>query len=283
MRKWAFRGIFSFILILNLLSCKSQVNSKTQALQATDVVEIQIQSPYQNLKILRNENQWEGTFLPQNLSESQEKDSFKSYPLDEDRVNLLLDVFLNLGETPKASDSGEIKLKIKTPSQEKNWTLSKADPLRRFALLPSTEWRSKKVFDQEASRIEEIRFPLLTPPLVLIRKEDHWVSPNSPRQKVAQEQINSLARKISRLKAQSLAEFVKASEVGLDPPQAELIVKFKGDSTEFRVLLGKQKFQNLYYAEVKGVADWKDEIFTINQESAEKFRITAAQILEKGE
>lgn len=283
MRNWAFRGICSFILILNLIGCKSQVNSKTQVLQPADVIEIRIQSPYQNLKILRVDEHWEGTFLPQSISESQETHSFKTYQLDPDKVHLLIEVFLNLQKNPTVPAADDVKLSIKTPSEERNWTISKADPLRRLVLLPSTDWRSKKVFDQEASRIEEIRFPLLRPPLVLARAGDQWIWPDNPEQKLSQELIQSLARKISRLKALSLAEYINARDAGLDPPQAELIVRFKGDSTEFRVLLGKQKFQNLFYAQVKGLVDWEGEIFIVNEESAEKFRMTAAQILEKRE
>lgn len=236
-----------------------------------EAVEIRILSPYQNLKIVQDAEAWKGIFLPPNTDASETKSSLKKYSLDPDRVNALLEVFLNRPENASSQDSNEVQLSIKTKSQEKHWYISSIDPLRRIVLLPSTEWRSKKIFNQDSSRVEQITLQTVKPAVTLIREGDKWLWLEKPQKALQQEWIESLARKISRLKAQTLNEKPTQSEAGFDPPRAELTVKFRGDPSLFRVLLGKQKSQNLFYVEVEGLPAWKDEIFTVNEESAEKF------------
>jgi len=233
------------------------------------------------LRIFREGGGWRGRFLPQNFPESQASDAFRTYPFDEDRVSELLEAFLKR-PSDAASSAGEIHLKIQSKSQSQEWKIPKQDLLRRIVLKPSTEWREKRILNEDASRVEEIDFPSLKPPLRVVRDADgKWVLMDKPLP-LQQEWLESLARKLSHLRAQSLGELVSRSEAGLEPPQAELLVKMRGATPPFRVLLGKQKQQNLYYAEVQGLPDWQGEIFLINEESAEKFRSQRSQLVEEG-
>ena len=265
-----------FFLLADCHSQPSLPDKKNQGIQ-----EIQIQSPYQNLKIYKENNQWRGRFLPTNSTETMAQEtSFRSYPFESDAIENLLDDFLKRPETKLKSSSNDVILKIKTPSDEKTWLVSKEDPSRRLVLKPSTEWRNKKILGEDSTHVEEITFLRSNPSLTLIQNEnEQWIWKQKPLVNINQDWVNSLARKLSRLKAQSVGERISKKEANLDPPATEIFVKMRGQDASFRVLLGKQKEQNLYYAEVEGIFDWKDEIFTVNQETAEKLKTKASDLL----
>lgn len=266
-----------FFLVTTCCSQHNLSDKKNQEIQ-----EIQIQSPYQNLKIYKENDQWRGRFLPIHPNETTAAESsFRSYPFENDAIENLIDEFSKRPETKlKSLADDDVTWKIKTLSDEKKWIISKEDPLRRLVLKASTDWRSKKIWNENSSQVEEITFLRSNPPLTLIQNEnEQWLWKQKPQSPLNQDLANSLARKLSRLKAQSVGERTSKKEANLDPPIAEILVKMRGQKLPFRVLLGKQKEQNLYYVEVEGIPDWIDEIFTVNQETAEKLNTKASDLL----
>ena len=269
-----------YVILFLFTACHSQKNSSPFSLNKENVEEIHIQSPFQNLKIFRENGNWRGRFLPAQTSDPQQELSFRSYPFDPEKVETLLDTFLETPSqknTPRSASS--IFLEIKTPQENKSWIISNEDPLRRIALKPSTDWRNKQIFNEDSSHVEEITLLEKNQKITLSRNEEgEWVWKEKAQQNLNQEWIESLARKLARLKAINVGEHPSADESGLEKPLSEVLVKFRGQNTPFHVLLGNKTGQDLYYAKVEGLPDWQNEIFTVNQETAEKLMSKSSQL-----
>ncbi len=279
-----FKRIFLLIFILLCcVACQSHKNSPSPLLQKNDIQEIHIQSPFQNLKIFRENDSYKGRFLPLKDQNPTQENTFKAFPFDKDNVETLIDVFLQLTATQKPNASLEknsVKINFKTSQGNQEWMISKDDPLRRIVLKPSTDWRTKQILNENVSHLIQIKLLNASEPISLERNEDmQWIWKEKPSLQINQEWVESLARKLSHLKAMSLGENISQKDAGLLEPISALEINFRGQEKPFRVLLGKQKGQDLYYAEIEGLPDWKGEIFTVNQESAEKLMSKPAQII----
>lgn len=278
---WLKKHFFCGLLLLSIISCRSNTPSVPAPLPTEEIQEIFIESPYQNLKIYKSEDQWRGLFLPLTTSaESQINQEWRSYPFDTDEVENLISIFSKIPENYHPEK--EIHVSIKTASGKKEWSFSKENPLRRDILKPSTIWRNKKILNEDSSRVEEIILKQGAQTITLLRNEEgQWFWNEKPKVVISQDWTDSLARKISRLKAMNTGEWIRKNEAGLDPPQVQVLAKIRGQKNQIRVLLGNMKEQDLYYAQIEGLKDWENEIFTVDQETAEKFKTNPSQLLKK--
>lgn len=267
---------------LFLLVCCSHHNPQEKISEPEEVQEIDIRSPFQNLKIYRENNLWRGQFLPLQNSESPANTVWRSYLFDPDEVENLISTFSKIPETKNNLSTTDIQLTFKFPHSNKQWNISKENPLRRDVLKPSTLWRNRKILDEDISRMTEIILLHHKQSITLLHNDEQiWIWKENPKQTINQEWVNSLARKLSRLKAMSTGELVSKKEAGLLMPEYEALVKIRGKTDPIRVLLGKIKSEDLYYALVEGLADWKNDIITVNQETAEKIKTNFSNLLKK--
>ncbi|GEM_PF-5172395 len=264
------------------LACHSSNSTPPSLLPKEEIQEIRILSPYQNLKIFKIEDQWRGRFLPLNAQETQATESsFKSYPLDPEPVETLIRALSSLSSSKNSRpEINDLMIRLQTAEGAREWIVSRENPLRLLALKPSGEWRSKKILDEEASRIEEITLLHGKNQITLLRNpEEKWFWKERPHLVIHQDWVDSLARKISRLKAIQVGEWVRKKQAGLEAPRFQVLVKRKGQEGKIRVSLGNLQSEDVYYAQIEGLADWKDEVFTVNQETAEKLKTGPSQLL----
>ncbi|MFO1518354.1 MAG: DUF4340 domain-containing protein [bacterium] len=146
------------------------------------------------------------------------------------------------------------------------------------------EWRDKAILSRGAGELKSIQWITPSGPVTLERgTEPQWKSPEKPEAEADWENLDSIARSFSHLKALSLSEPVSWENAGLEKPEAQVNLYFSGSQKPLQLKLGRLKGADTFYAALSGDPNWENQIFTVTQDVAEKIKFHPEKIWKSSE